>query len=139
MHCAAGRAYRVQLMSVMTWGALQRPHRLREQKECEVLPEVRMDACGPAPHEGRVIRVSRSTVPTQSNQGQAAEPVYRVLVSLNSQSVLAYGVAEPLRPGMIVDADIMGEKRRIYEWILEPAYSVTGKIGGSARVTQAYR
>jgi membrane fusion protein len=81
-------------------------------------------------HEGRVIRVSRSAVPTQSNQGQAAEPVYRVLVSLNSQSVLAYGVAEPLRPGMIVDADIMGEKRRIYEWILEPLYSVTGKIVG---------
>jgi membrane fusion protein len=31
---------------------------------------------------------------------------------------------------MVVDADIMGEKRRIYEWILEPLYSVTGKIGG---------
>lgn len=31
---------------------------------------------------------------------------------------------------MIVDADIMGEKRRIYEWILEPLYSVTGKIVG---------
>lgn len=53
-------------------------------------------------HQGRVIRVSRSAVPTQSNQQQTVEPVYRVLVSLNSQSVLAYGVAEPLRPGMIV-------------------------------------
>jgi membrane fusion protein len=80
-------------------------------------------------HEGRVIRVSRSAVPTQSSQQQAAEPVYRVLVSLSSQSVLAYGAAEPLRPGMIVDADIMGERRRLYEWILEPLYSVTGKIG----------
>lgn len=79
-------------------------------------------------HQGRVIRVSRSAVPVQSNQGQASEPVYRVLVSLDSQSVLAYGVAESLRPGMIVDADIMGERRRIYEWILEPLYSVTGKI-----------
>lgn len=81
-------------------------------------------------HEGRVIRVSRSAVPTQSNQQGAAEPVYRVLVSLKRQSVLAYGVAEPLRPGMIVDADIMGERRHLYEWILEPLYSVTGKIGG---------
>lgn len=81
-------------------------------------------------HEGRVIRVSRSAVPTQSNQQQAVEPVYRVLVSLSSQSVLAYGVAEPLRPGMIVEADIIGERRRLYEWILEPLYSVTGKIGG---------
>ena len=80
-------------------------------------------------HEGRVMRVSRSAIPPQSNQ-QASEPVYRVLVGLNRQSVLAYGVAEPLRPGMIVDADILGERRRLYEWILEPLYSVTGKIGG---------
>jgi membrane fusion protein len=31
---------------------------------------------------------------------------------------------------MIVDADVLGERRRLYEWILEPLYSVTGKIGG---------
>lgn len=79
-------------------------------------------------HKGQVIRVSRSAVPASSGQRQASEPVYRVLVSLDSQSVLAYGVAESLRPGMAVDADIMGERRRIYEWILEPLYSVTGKI-----------
>ena len=79
-------------------------------------------------HQGRVIRVSRSAVTVESSRGQASEPVYRVLVSLDSQSVLAYGVEESLRPGMIVDADIMGERRRIYEWILEPLYSVTGKI-----------
>lgn len=80
-------------------------------------------------HKGRVIRISRSAVPTPSGQIQTSEPVYRVLVSLDSQSVLAYGVAESLRPGMIVDADIMGERRRIYEWMLEPLYSVTGRIG----------
>lgn len=80
-------------------------------------------------HQGKVIRISRSAVPVASSQGQPSEPVYRVLVSLNSQSVLAYGIAESLRPGMVVDADIMGERRRIYEWMLEPLYSVTGKIG----------
>lgn len=79
-------------------------------------------------HEGRVVRVSRSAIPMQSDQ-EPAEPVYRVLVSLSRQSVMAYGMAEPLRPGMLVDADIMGEKRRLYEWILEPLYSVSGKIG----------
>jgi len=81
-------------------------------------------------HIGRVIRISRTAVPVAVGQGQVAEPVYRILVSLDSQAVHAYGVAEPLRPGMIVDADIMGERRRLYEWILEPLYSVTGKIGG---------
>jgi membrane fusion protein len=81
-------------------------------------------------HSGKVIRISRSAVPAQTGQGQSTEPVYRILVALDSQSVQAYGVAEPLRPGMIVDADIMGEKRRLYEWMLEPLYSISGQIGG---------
>ncbi|PPU76785.1 hemolysin D [Xanthomonas cucurbitae] len=81
-------------------------------------------------HEGRVLRVSRSAVAASNAQGQASEPVYRVLVSLDQQTVLAYGIREALRPGMRLEADIMGERRRIYEWILEPLYSVAGKVGG---------
>jgi len=82
-------------------------------------------------HEGTVIRVSRSAIAdSKAEQSAPGEPVYRVLVSLNRQSVLAYGSPEPLRPGMRLEADIMGERRRLYEWILEPLYSVTGKVGG---------
>jgi len=81
-------------------------------------------------HEGTVIRVSRSAIVPASSRGEASDPVYRVLVSLDEQTVLAYGQHEALRPGMRLDADIMGERRRLYEWILEPLYSVTGKVGG---------
>lgn len=81
-------------------------------------------------HEGTVIRVSRSAVAAANSKGETGEPVYRVLVSLDKQSVLAYGVPEALRPGMRLEADIMGERRRLYEWILEPLYSVVGKVGG---------
>ncbi len=82
-------------------------------------------------HEGTVIRISRSAIAeTYTEHGSPNEPMYRVLVSLNQQSVLAYGSHEPLRPGMRLEADIMGERRRLYEWILEPLYSVTGKVGG---------
>jgi len=54
-----------------------------------------------------------------------------VLVSLNEQTVLAYGQPEALRPGMRLEADVMGERRRLYEWVLEPLYSVVGKASGS--------
>lgn len=81
-------------------------------------------------HEGTVIRVSRSAIAATNAKGEAGEPVYRVLVSLDKQSVLAYGTPEALRPGMRLEADIMGERRRLYEWILEPLYSVAGKVGG---------
>ncbi len=80
--------------------------------------------------EGTVIRISRSALTGSRNDGDSKQSLYRVLVSLDQQSVLAYGKAETLRPGMQLEADIMGERRRLYEWLLEPLYSVTGKLGG---------
>ena len=77
-------------------------------------------------HEGVVRRVSRSAVPGAGGQG--AEPFYRVLVDIHRQSITAYGREEPLRPGMLLEADIMGEHRKLYEWVLEPLYSVTGRL-----------
>lgn len=80
-------------------------------------------------HRGTVIRISRSAVTATQEQGDSKQSVYRVLVSLDQQSVLAYGKSEPLRPGMQLEADIMGERRKLYEWLLEPLYSVTGRLG----------
>lgn len=56
------------------------------------------------------------------------EPLYRVTVTLKSQTIPAYGKAQPLQVGMLVDADILQEKRKLYEWVLEPLYSLTGKL-----------
>lgn len=81
-------------------------------------------------HEGTVIRISRSALAGSQKDGDAQQSLYRVLVSLDQQGVLAYGTMEPLRPGMQLEADIMGERRKLYEWLLEPLYSVTGKLGG---------
>jgi membrane fusion protein len=83
-------------------------------------------------HGGRIVRISRSvvTLPGAPAGGPAREPMYRVLVALDRQSILAYGEPEPLRPGMLLDADILGERRRLYEWVLEPLYSVKGRLSG---------
>jgi len=81
-------------------------------------------------HEGTVIRISRSALTRTQNESDTQQSLYRVLVSLDQQGVLAYGRTEPLRPGMQLEADIMGERRKLYEWLLEPLYSVTGKVGG---------
>jgi membrane fusion protein len=80
-------------------------------------------------HGGKVIRVSRSAIAPASGDGQGAEPYYRVLVALDEQSITAYGEQEALRPGMRLDADILGERRKLYEWVLEPLYSLRGKLG----------
>lgn len=83
-------------------------------------------------HRGTVIRVSRSAAATQLGRPDSAEPMYRVLVALDRQTVMAYGRPESLRPGLLLEADILGERRKLYEWVLDPLYSVTGRATGGA-------
>ena len=52
-----------------------------------------------------------------------AEPVYRVVVSLQDQQVNAYGEKFPLQAGMTLKADIVQEKRKLWEVLLEPLLS----------------
>lgn len=53
---------------------------------------------------------------------------YRVIATLDTQNVTAYGKPQPLQAGMALQADILRERRRLYEWVLEPLRSVTGKL-----------
>lgn len=84
-------------------------------------------------HRGTVRQVSRSALAHDSSSmtaaGGSGEPVYRVRVELEAQTIMAYGKPEPLRPGMLVEADVLGESRKLYEWVLEPLYSVYGSGG----------
>lgn len=87
-------------------------------------------------HQGRVTRISRSALSqgelgTLIGNAQDSEPLYRVTVSLVSQAVTAYGRAESLKPGMLLDADVLGERRRLIEWVFEPLYSLRGTVGTS--------
>jgi membrane fusion protein len=78
---------------------------------------------------GRVLEISRSATAASELTGllgrTISEPLYRVLVELDQQTVSAYGRAEPLKPGMTVDADILLDQRRLIEWVLEPLYGVS--------------
>ncbi|EKP0299051.1 HlyD family efflux transporter periplasmic adaptor subunit [Aeromonas veronii] len=58
----------------------------------------------------------------------AKDVVYRVVVALDEQFINVYGRKEALKTGMYLEADIHQDTRRIYEWVLEPIYSIKGKI-----------
>lgn len=60
--------------------------------------------------------------------GNNGEPLYRITVLLAKQTITAYGKPQPLQAGMLLEADIVHEKRKLYEWVLEPLYSLTGKL-----------
>lgn len=90
-------------------------------------------------HYGRVADISRSALsPAEvaavvGQSVQQTEPLYRVQVALDSQQVMAYGKAEPVKPGMALDADILMERRSLIEWVFEPLYGLGHRLlGGGA-------
>jgi membrane fusion protein len=56
------------------------------------------------------------------------EPVYQVVVQLDEQGAQAYGTSVPLQSGMLLEADIMVDKRTLFEWLFEPIYSIKGAV-----------
>ena len=83
--------------------------------------------------EARVIRISRSAINRSMLLGSSPnssdeEASYLVAVELDSQSILAYGKREPLKAGMKFEAEILGDSRRLFEWVMEPLYSLNGKL-----------
>jgi membrane fusion protein len=86
-------------------------------------------------YRGSIASVSRSAMaPSElppgfapgAGPGEGAEPLYRIVVRLERQDVTAYGKAVPLQPGMQLDADILLDSRRLYEWVLDPLFTLTG-------------
>ncbi len=80
-------------------------------------------------HEGRVLRMSRTAVastelPFPSQQG---ELYYVATVLIAKQTVTAYGKEQPLQSGMLVDANILMDRRSLFEWVFEPLYSISGR------------
>jgi membrane fusion protein len=81
-------------------------------------------------YSGEVSQIAKSVImPGEPASGLTfKEPVYKVAASLESQDILAYGKRIPLKPGMMLSADIVLDERTIFEWLLEPLYSLRGKI-----------
>lgn len=88
---------------------------------------------------GEIVAVSQSPIAAQdlpfgqaqalisANQGN--ESLYRIKVRLQSQAITTYGRQTSLTAGMSLDADVYQEKRRIWEWLLEPVLAATKKVG----------
>jgi len=74
-------------------------------------------------YRGEVDDVSRTVLSVGEKLGGALvarEPVYRVDVKLDRQTVAAAGQELPLRSGMLLSADILLEKRTVFQWVFEP-------------------
>ncbi|WP_268822127.1 MULTISPECIES: HlyD family secretion protein [Vibrio] len=92
------------------------------------------------PHEkfgvqtGIITSVSKSSVAPEMIPNRdliksvAIEGLYQVKVELSKPTITVYGQEEHFVSGMTVVADVELDSRKIYEWILEPLYTIKGKI-----------
>lgn len=81
-------------------------------------------------YRGLVADISRTVWSPGEKIGPLAvrEPVYRVAVKLDRQGVGAIGQEFQLRVGMLVNADILLEKRTLLEWMFEPLLQLRGRL-----------
>jgi membrane fusion protein len=81
-------------------------------------------------YRGLVADISRTVWSPGEKIGPLAvrEPVYRVAVKLDRQGIGAIGQEFPLRVGMLVNGDILLEKRTLLEWMFEPILQLRGRL-----------
>jgi membrane fusion protein len=81
-------------------------------------------------YSGTVREIARTALQPDELKllGTPEETYYRIVVTLDAPYVMAYGKQVPLQDGMQLEADILLDTRKLYEWVLEPLYSLTGKL-----------
>ena len=86
---------------------------------------------------GRIVSIAQTALNKQelanlgnifTNPALLNEPAYLVKVKLDKQTILVYGKETKLPIGMTAEADILHENKKLYEWMLDPLYSVAGKV-----------
>jgi membrane fusion protein len=85
-------------------------------------------------HHGKVREISRTAIQPHeialplARDPTSTDPLYRIRVVLDAQTVTAFGQDEALRAGMQLDASLVLEHRKLYEWVIEPLLSITGRL-----------
>lgn len=83
---------------------------------------------------GKVISVSKAAVNASDIQGYAprvdvaGESLFAITVGLPEQVLGASSQPLQLQAGMRVEADLLHETRRLYEWVLEPLYAAQSRL-----------
>jgi membrane fusion protein len=83
---------------------------------------------------GRVIEIAGSPLSPEDVHGRTGidpgQPAFRILVDLDRQHVPDGTQMQTLRAGMSLDADLIQERRHLYEWLIAPVRART--IAGRA-------
>ena len=78
---------------------------------------------------GQVSNVSKAILSPGEFSASVSltEAVYKVRVSLDKQSIVAFGGEHLLQPGMQLEADIVLDTMSLLDWLMMPIYAIKGK------------
>lgn len=62
------------------------------------------------------------------SQAGSNEALYRINVQLADQSIRAYGEDIALKPGLTLEADVLQDRRKVWEWVLEPVLAARQQV-----------
>lgn len=81
-------------------------------------------------HHGTIEEVAKTILAPQDVEApfQLNQPVYRVTAGLDSLTIQAFGDSFPLQAGMTLEADVLLDKRPLYQWLLKPLFSLKGTL-----------
>ena len=79
--------------------------------------------------EGAITSISRTAVDPRDTEipFPFEEPVYRIKVRLDQQTVEAFGEQTPLQAGMTLQANIILERQNFAAWLLQPLSAVLNR------------
>jgi membrane fusion protein len=77
-----------------------------------------------------IYEISKSVLTDDEEEKpiKIGEPYYKISASLDKQFVTVYGKDKKIQHGMTLSAVIVGSKRKLWQWILDPLYSFYGGL-----------
>ncbi|MBV9250914.1 MAG: HlyD family secretion protein, partial [Acetobacteraceae bacterium] len=79
-------------------------------------------------YRAKIVSISQTIVTANDIVGPVTlqGPAYRAVAKLERPDIDAYGKRVPLQPDMVLHADVILERLKLMEWILNPLRSARG-------------
>jgi len=82
-------------------------------------------------YAGTVVAISKNILTSADSPSAPVElkqPAYRVTATLDRQDIDAYGKRVALQAGMLLQGDIILDRRSLMKWVLDPVFSARGQL-----------